>query len=236
MSVMYIVAAVWLGIGMWLGFKRGVIAVLGALLGLVLSYAGFIFLGPLVVEYIAPHISAQWQWPATGLLIFVAVSILVKLVFWPLVALTRKSFASRVLGAVLNGAVTVVFITFAIWGIGFLQALPNNPAATAILKQIDYHPDSLLVQYANSWVGKLIATGAEVAGIAPTKATAIADFAKAPSETLNTAKEAGNAPATQALFKSTDAMTAIKEGDADALVATPAFENFAAEPAVSKLL
>ena len=226
MSILVIVACVWVLWGAWRGYKRGAIRVLAGVLSLLGGYVACFLWGWPLAQSLAGKVTPFLQWPIAAGGLFLVVAVVVNLLFWPLAKRFKQSITSAWVGAVGNTAMATVMLMAALWGAGLVAGAIPSPNIKNVLQQIGYSAEHPLVRISNAVMSRLIGVGLRLVGASDEQVQAGVVLAQTPAAGVMHLQAVSGSHETKMLFHSEPLKQAMATGDIDQLVQHPDFVAF----------
>ncbi|HEY7773047.1 MAG TPA: CvpA family protein [Marinagarivorans sp.] len=236
MSTLVIIAGLWLLWGAWWGYKRGAIRVLAGLIALLCGYLACFIWGWPLAQALAGKVSPLLQWPLATGAIFIAVGIVVQLLFWPLSKKFHGSITTAWLGAAGNAFMAGAMLVVALWATGFALAAIPSPRFHEIATKVGYSADQVLVRFSNAVMSRLIGLGLTMVGASKEQVQASVSLAQTPEQGLQRLQAVSGSNETKALLHSQPLKHAVASGNIDQLIQHPDFVAFSRQPGMDAMI
>lgn len=236
MNILWMIGLVWLLFGLWRGYKQGAINVFASLLAVLAGYVGCFLWGWPLAQKLTGVVAPVWQWPLATLIIFIAAAVVCKLLAWPLARQYREATSVRLLGAALNGGISVVMLLVAIWSLGLLAGTTQSPRLTSALAHIGYSAGHPLVVASHGLVSRGIYWGVKMVGADDEQAFTAAKLSHAPAQSITQLQQVAQSPATRELINSASFNDLVAQGNSRALRQNAEFQAFARQPGMQEIV
>lgn len=236
MTVLWIIAVVWLAFAVWRGYKRGVWRVLAGMLGLLAGYIGLFFWGAPLAKWLSQHVPGLLGWPLAAMLIFTGATIIFTFALRPLAKRGDGQKVVSISGAGLNAVIASLMLMGAVWGLSFLIGAKPSPMVNHVANTLGYHQSRILVDTSHRVIAYFVALGLRMIGAPPSGSELVTRISRSPAEGVQQLQQVGQSSETQNLFHSQDLQSALRSGDANAVAAHPDFVAFAEQPGLDALI
>ena len=236
MSILAVIACVWVLWGAWRGYKRGAVRVLAGVLSLLLGYVACFLWGWPLAQSLSGKVTPFLQWPIAAGGIFLVVALVVNLLFWPLAKRYKQSAATAWLGVAGNSAMATVMLMAALWGAGLVAGAIPSPNIKSVLQQIGYSAEHPLVRISNAVMSRFIGVGLRLVGASDEQVKAGVVLAQTPAAGVMNLQAVSGSNETKALLHSEPLKQAIANGDVEQLIQHPDFVAFSQQPGMESMI
>ena len=236
MNILWAIGLAWLLFGLWRGYKQGVIKVFASVLAMLAGYVACFIWGWPLAQKLTGVVAPVWQWPLAMLIIFVVAAVVCKLLAWPLARRFEEAAWVRLLGAGLNGGISVVMLLAAIWSLSVLAGTTANPMLTGALARIGYSAEHPLVVASHGLVARGVYWGVTIAGADDEQAFTAAKLSLRPDQSIAQLQQVAQSPVTHQLMASPHFSDLVASGNVRALQQNSDFQAFARQPGMAELI
>ncbi|MDZ7925485.1 MAG: hypothetical protein U5M23_15875 [Marinagarivorans sp.] len=236
MNILWVIGLVWLLFGLWRGYKQGAIKVFASLLAVLAGYVGCFVWGWPLAQKLTGVVAPVWQWPLATLIIFIAAAVVCKLLAWPFARWYQEATSVRLLGAALNGGISMMMLLAAIWSLGLLAGTTQSPRLTSALARVGYSAVHPLVVASHGLVAHGVYWGLKMVGADDKQAFTAAKLSHAPAQSVAQLQQVAQSPSTRELINSASFNDLLASGNSRALRQNAEFQAFAQQPGMQDVM
>lgn len=134
--VIDILFVVFLGVGFWWGFTKGIIYSIFSLIGYFLGIVGALKFSYMAASFVKKQLNPDPKMTAvfSFILVFVVVVVLVRLIAWALENILQSfslNFPNKIIGGAIHGAIGIYVLCVLLWFMNKWGALPETQRSSS---------------------------------------------------------------------------------------------------------